>query len=201
MTIFQDPNIMYILLAGGFLLIFLAIISPGTGLLELGAVFVFILAGYGIYTNNLPINLWALVVLVVGVIPFLVAVRTSRQLIFLVVAIVAFAIGSAYLFQGQAWWEPGVNPILALVISGLIGSYLWIAFRKAFEAEARMPVHDLGALIGQVGEAKTNVEMDGAVQVGGQLWSAYSKARIPAGSRVRVVAREGFILEVEQVQG
>jgi membrane-bound ClpP family serine protease len=51
-------------------------------------------------------------------------------------------------------------------------------------------------LIGQTGEAKTRVREEGSVQVAGELWSARSDKPVPAGSRVRVVSREGFVLVV-----
>jgi membrane-bound ClpP family serine protease len=53
-------------------------------------------------------------------------------------------------------------------------------------------------LVGQPGEARTEVYNDGSVQVSGELWSARSDHPIPAGSHVRVVGREGFVLVVEK---
>jgi len=56
---------------------------------------------------------------------------------------------------------------------------------------------DLNTLIGQVGTSKTHVHREGSVQVEGELWSARSKDPIAEGKPVKVVARDGFILEVE----
>jgi membrane-bound serine protease (ClpP class) len=72
---------------------------------------------------------------------------------------------------------------------------------KTLEVEKTRPVHDLEALIGVIGEAKTDIHADGSVQVAGELWTARSKQPVPLGSRVRVIGRDGFILEVEQEQG
>ena len=110
-----DPNVAYLMLVLGVLLAILAMFTPGTGLLELGALLILILAGWEIY--NLPINLWALLMLVLGVFPFLLAVRQSQKTVFLGAAIVSFVLGSSFLFRGDQWWQPAVNPILALVIS------------------------------------------------------------------------------------
>jgi membrane-bound ClpP family serine protease len=57
--------------------------------------------------------------------------------------------------------------------------------------------HDLGKIIGDIGEAKTDIFTEGSVQVGSELWSARSDALIPSGSKVRIVKRDGFTLEVE----
>jgi membrane-bound serine protease (ClpP class) len=199
MEIFLNPNLVYVLLVLGFVLLFTALATPGTGFVELAALFVLLLAGWGVVYNQALVNWWALPILLGAVILFVFSVRKPRQFIFLALSLVALVFGSAYLFRGQAWWQPAVNPFLALGVSLLAGGYMWLVMRKALEALARRPTHNLDNLINQVGEAKTAIDAEGTVQVGGQLWSARSTAPIPAGVPVRVVAREGFILVVEQV--
>ena len=197
MEILINPNIAYLLIVVGIVMVIMALFAPGTGILELGAFFVLLLAFWEI--SQLPINLWALALLVLGVIPFIVAVRKSHKLIYLAIALVAFIIGSIYLFKGDYWWQPGVNPILAIVTSVLASGFLWIAISKVLESENLRPQHDLTQLIGEVGEAKTDIFVEGSVQLESELWSARSAELIPSGSNVRVVKRDGFILEVEPV--
>jgi membrane-bound ClpP family serine protease len=198
-VILYNPNVAYLLLVGGLILVITALFSPGTGILELSALVALVLGGVMMFNLGVEINLWALALLILGVIPFILAVRRSRKLIFLGIAIVAFVVGSAYLFQGEKWWQPGVDPLLALVVSLAAGGYIWIATTKVLEADQTRPTHDLGALIGALGEAKTPILNEGTVQVQGELWSAQSQTPIPDGAPIRVVGREGFILEVTQV--
>jgi membrane-bound serine protease (ClpP class) len=200
MNILLDPNVAYLLLVFGAMLAVLAVFSPGTGLLELGALVCLALAGYGVYSNNLPINIWALALLVLGVLPFLVAITRSGNRVFLIIVIPAFVIGSAYFFQSDTWWRPGVNPFLALLVSSMAGGYLWIATNKVLEAERTAPTHDLKSLIGKTGETKTEVRQEGTVQVAGELWTAHSEQPIPADTEVRVTGIEGFVLEVEPLK-
>ncbi len=197
MEILIDPNLAYVLLVVGIVMGIMALFAPGTGVLEVGALFVLFLAGWEI--SQLTINVWALAVLVLGVIPFIVAVRKSRNLVFLIVALVAFVVGSTYLFRGESWWQPGVNPFLALIVSVLASGFLWIATTKVLESEKMRPRHNLEKIIGDFGEAKTDIFNEGSVQINSELWSAHSSMPIPLGSKVRVVKREGFILEVEPV--
>ncbi len=196
-NILLNPNLAYLLLVGGFSLALMAILAPGTGVLEIGAFFTLLLAGFAIY--RLPINYWALVILLVGVFPFVLAVRKSRQLIFLVIAFLALIIGSAYIFQGDLWWQPVVNPILAVVVSLLVGGFFWIVASKTLQADLAIPAHDLGVIIGAEGEAKSDIYEEGSVQVLGELWTARSSEPIPDGSIVRVIGRDGFVLEVCKV--
>jgi membrane-bound serine protease (ClpP class) len=190
-----NPNLAYILLVVGSLLAILAIFTPGTGVLEIGAIFILILAGWLVY--NLQVNLWALVVLVLGVIPFIIAVRRSGQRIYLGAAILAFIIGSSFLFSGGEWWEPAVNPILSTVVSMLSAGFIWFTITKVMEAEKRTPSHDLSSLVGAIGETQTPVLNEGSAQIQGELWTVRSREPIPSKTKVRVVNREGFVLEVE----
>ncbi|MBN1146347.1 MAG: hypothetical protein JXA78_03755 [Anaerolineales bacterium] len=200
MDILLDPNIAYLLLAGGLVLAFLAILNPGTGFLEIVAVFALLLSGWSIYNLADQINWWAVLVILAGALLFIVAVYRFNRLLLLAAAIAAVVIGSAFMFRGPQWWQPAVNPVLAASVGVLSGGFFWVAARKAIEANCTRPTHDLDALVGVAGEAKTEVHLDGSVQVAGELWSAISKEPIAEGVRVRVVGREGFVLHVEAIE-
>lgn len=193
-----NPNIAYLALVLGLLLALMALLTPGTGIFEIGALFALLLAGWGVY--NLPINFWALVVLVVSIVPFLLALRQKGRYLYLGLSILALVIGSAFLFRGEAWWTPAVHPLLALVASALTGWFVWFATVKVLEARGEHLAHDPQALLGSLGEAKTAIHEEGSVQVAGELWSARSEHSIPNGAQVRVVGREGLILLVESVK-
>ena len=195
MDFLLDPNIAYLILLGGIVLGLLAIVTPGTGLLELGAFFCVVLAGYAIY--NLSVNWWALILLALSVVPFLFAVRKPKREIYLGLSIFLLVIGSVFLFAVDGW-KPAVNPLLAIVASGMTAAFLWVVVQKSVQAATARPSHDLESLIGRLGEARTAIHDDGSVYVNGEMWSAKSESSIPAGSHIRVVRREGFILVVEK---
>jgi membrane-bound serine protease (ClpP class) len=195
MDFLLDPDVAYLVLMAGILLSLLAMVSPGTGLLELGALFGLALAGYAVY--NLNINFWAIIVIMLSVIPFLMAVRTPKREYLLALALLGLVVGSVFLFAKENGL-PAVNPILAAVASILLTLFIWIAVRKSIQAALATPSHDLERLVGKTGEARTEVYNEGSVQVNGELWSARSDHMIPAGSHIRVVSRDGFILLVEK---
>ena len=192
-----NPNVVYLFIIGGFSLAFMAILTPGSGILEIAGLFVLLLAGWGIF--NLPINYWALALLIVGVFPPLIALRKTKKIYFLAISVVTLVVGSAFLLKGENWYSLAVNPGLAIVVSILIGGFFWIATQKVLEADAAPPSHDLSALIGSVGEAKSYIHQEGSVQVNKELWTARSEEPIEPGARIRVIDREGFILIVEKV--
>ncbi|MGA2502903.1 MAG: NfeD family protein [Anaerolineales bacterium] len=193
MAILLDPNIAYILLVFGSILLLMAIVTPGTHLLEGGAIFLLALAGYAIY--NLGFNVWALIVLILSLIPFIYSIQKPKREPILALSLLGVIIGSVYLFPSNGLL-PAVNPFLALVVSVIAAGFLWLAVRKGMQAYHARPLQDLSALIGKTGQAKTRVEVDGVVQMAGELWSARSEIPVPAGGRVRVVSREGFVLVV-----
>lgn len=190
-----DPNIAYLILVGAALVTMMAVLNPGTGVLEIVALFLWLISGYVIF--NLPINFWALGLMLVGGVLFLLSLRMIKNLVYLGLSIAAVIAGSIFLFD-QPGWQPAVNPVLAVIVSILVAGFVWVVAQKALEADSMRPSHDLDALIGKEGEAKTSISDEGSVQVAGELWSAKSNQVITEGSHVRIIGRDGFILVVEQ---
>jgi membrane-bound serine protease (ClpP class) len=195
MDFLLDPNIAYLILLGAVLLGMMAIASPGTGLFEIGAFFCIALAGYAIY--HLSFNWWALILLGLSIVPFVYAIQKPKRELYLALSILLLVIGSVFMFP-RTEAQAIVNPFVAIIASALVAGFLWIAVRKSVEATGMRPTHDLTALVGQIGEARTRVNDEGSVLVAGELWSARSEKPIPAGSSVRVLGRDGFILIVEK---
>ena len=50
------------------------------------------------------------------------------------------------------------------------------------------------------GITRTVIHHEGAVYVGGEEWSAHSKKPIPANTHVKVISKQGFVLEVEEIK-
>lgn len=190
------PNVAYLILLGGILLGLMALVTPGTGLFEVGAFFCLVLAGYAVY--NLSFNWWALVILLLSIVPFIYAIQKPKREHFLGLSILMLVVGSVFLFAVDGW-KPAVNPFIAFLASGSIAAFLWVVVRKTSQAAGARPAHDLEALIGLIGEAKSKVHDEGSVYVAGEMWSARSEKSIPAGSSIQVVRREGFVLVVEKI--
>jgi len=194
MEILLNPNIAYLILAFTLMITVLAILSPGTGILELGALFMLALVAWEVY--NLSFNWWALITLALGMGFFFLAVRRPKQPVFLIVSIAALVIGSAFLIPSDVWWKPAVNPVLALLVSLMLTGFFWVVTHKILEARQAPPRLDLNLVLGETGEAKTDIHEEGTVLIGSELWSARSPDRIPRGTHVQVTGRNGFVLDV-----
>ncbi len=194
---FLFSNLLYLVLVAGLWLAALAIVSPGTGILEVLALFS--LTGAGLGTLIFPLNIWAVGVMVVGVVFLVLSLRLKRTDVWLGLSAMAFSLGSVFLFRLKTG-GPAVHPLLALVVSLLTLGYFWLALRKAIAAHQAEPRFDLAALTGQVGEARTAIDPTGSVYVAGELWTARSDSHINVGGHVRVRDREGLTLIVEPIE-
>jgi len=189
-----NPNIGYIALMASMLLTLMALLSPGTGVLEAGALVLLVFCGWLIY--NLPTQLWALVLMLVGFVPLVLSTKRRWHYGYLIASIVCFLVGAAFIFKGESW----VHPLLLLIVSALEGGAFWVVARKTLEAYLETPIQDLSRLIGTVGEARTDIYQEGAMFTNGELWSARSSSLIAKGKPVRVLDREGLILIVEEMK-
>ncbi len=196
-----NPNVSYVLLVLGLLTAILALLAPGTGLLEAGAMITLVLAGYGII--NQPVNWWALLVIIAGAVPFALGLVLRQpyknRVRLLMVSAAIFLVGSAFLVRGESWY-PAVNPFLILVLWPIVLGLTWFVAAKGLEASAAHPVFDPDQLVGMTGKASTDIRGEGSVYVNGEEWTAFSRSFIPAGSTVRVLQRNGLTLEVDLVK-
>jgi membrane-bound serine protease (ClpP class) len=188
------PNLLYLLLVAGIWLAALALLSPGTGVLELLAFIA--LAGAGLGTLVLPLNSWALVLMGLGVVFYILSLRIEKFEIWLVFSALTLSVGSAFLFRTS---EPGpaVSPLLALAVSLLTLGYFWLAVRSSLRAQHERPSIDPSNVLGEIGEVRTDLDPTGSIYVAGELWTARADEVIRTGEKVRVVDREGLLLIVE----
>lgn len=197
MNFLLDPNVAYLILVIGVILGMLALFTPGTGLLEIGALFTIFLAGYAMY--HLPIRVWALVLLAVGIVPFIFALRKFKQWYWLVPAILSSVLGSVFLFKSDTSLT-AINPWFATLVSIVSVVLMWVIGIKTLEAIRLRPSQDLSRLIDEIGEARTDILNEGTVYTAGEEWTARSDTLIPAGSQVKVVGREGLVLKVVKAE-
>lgn len=194
-----DPNVAYTLLVLTLLSITLAVLIPGTGAVEVMALVLTVLSGYTLL--NLPMRLWALGLLGLGLLTFIWPIWVRRgQRFWIWISLAALVVGSAFLFA-----LPGrliaVHPAVLAANVLLLGGYFWFGVHRGLEAlQAQPKVSHLEQLIGQIGETRTPVHHSGSVYVEGELWSARSTTPIPSGQRVRVIGRKGLTLLVEPAE-
>ena len=188
-------NVYYLCLVLGFWTAAMALATPGTGLIEAGALVLLAIAGVGMF--SWPVNLWAFLPLGLGLAAFVLSlVQRHRAGTWLLASAGLVSLGSIFLYE-SASGGAAVHPLLALVMTLLTVVFFWLGVRRGIEVQLAAPTVDASTVIGLIGETRSTVHRSGTVYVGGELWSARSEETIPSGKRVRVRALDGLVVEVD----
>lgn len=191
-------NLLYLVLVAGVWLSVLAVVTPGTGMLELLVLAAIVLTGFGAFYH--PFNAWAFLILLAGGVALVFALRRKEFEIWLIGSAVLFSAGSVFLYRLEDG-RVGVHPLLALVVSLMTVGYFWWAVRGVIEAHRQMPVQDTAALIGKTGQVRTTLDPIGSVYIAGELWTARGRETIGVGDTVKVIGLDGLTLEVDTFTG
>ena len=197
MEFLLNPDIAFIFLGAALLMTIFALLAPGSGVLEIIALVLLFAVGYSV--ANLPVNVWALALLSIGIVSVVMTFRRARQWYFIAGSILLLTIGLVFVYRGKVS-VLGVNPLLAVIGAAGIGGFVWIIGNNISKTFHQKPYSDLNSMAGMVGRATTDISTDGSVHVDGESWSATSDEPIPAGSQIEVIRRDGLVLKVEVVK-
>jgi membrane-bound serine protease (ClpP class) len=200
MQVFLNPNVGYVLIVSAVTLLLLTINDRKSILPKVVMVLCF--AGAGVEFVYLKGNAWAFLVIALSPLPFFIALRQPRvSLALLVLTVLMLTLGSFFLFLGQNG-RPAVNYGFAGLVSALCGSFLWITSDRMRNVRGVRLSDDPNSVVGLMGEVRTDIESHaaGSVLVEGELWQARSKTPIRAGSTVRVLRQDGFVLTVKEAE-
>jgi membrane-bound serine protease (ClpP class) len=190
-----DPEIAFSLLLLGVFGIIFELYNPGIGLAGILGAIALILGFYAM--SVLPTN-WAGVALVVLAVGLLVVdLQTAGLGVWTFGGVVSLILGGTLLFSGAAP-ELRLSPVAigAAVLVTLV--FFASVMTAALRVRLRRPITGEEAIVGTVGEAKTDIAPEGTVLTKGTLWRARTmETGIAAGSRVEVKATEGLVLLVE----
>ena len=190
-----SPELAFLLLLAGIFGLIFELYNPGIGLagiLGAGAL------GMGFYGFSvLPTNWLGVLLVVVSVVLLLVDLHTG--------GLGGWSIGGlALMVAGGLMMFSGADPALSLspwaIVAAVLGTVLFFVsvMTAALRVRLRRPITGEEAMVGAVGEAKTDIAPEGTVVTKGTLWRARTmEMGIAAGSKVQVKATEGLVLLVE----
>jgi len=196
-----DPNIAFLLLVFGILGLSIEINHPGMILPGVAGGICIVLALFSLHL--LPVNYVAVLLILLGFALFILEAKFVSHGILAAGGVVAMVLGAMFLIESppipelRVRWEVALSVALPLaVITVIILRYAWKSFRWRVASGRE-------GLIGQVGEVRREIAdgRKGMVLVAGELWEAVARRPIAVGERVRVVAAQGLLLEVEPFTG
>ncbi|HET90762.1 MAG TPA: nodulation protein NfeD [Chloroflexi bacterium] len=198
--VITEPNIAYLLLSLGTLLLLAELSDPGLSVAGAGAVVSYIVAFMAL--GSLPVNWAAIGLLALSVVFFVVGLLTDTEAVVTVVGLVPFILGSLLLFSPFTPTSPAtpvvrVSPWLIGVMAASMIAFSFLVLRAIIAAARRPPQAGAQRLIGRKGIAQTDLAPGGQVRVDFEDWSAVTTVgEIRAGDPVRVTGIAGVRLQV-----
>ncbi|MFN3687077.1 NfeD family protein [Salinarimonas sp.] len=188
-----NPNVAYILMLIGIYGIILEFANPGTIFSGVIGVISLVLGLYAL--NLLPYDATGLVLIGLGLVLMVAEALTPSFGILGIGGAVAFAFGSLMLFPDDV---PGIemSPIVAIAASAATALIVVVVVGAALRAFRRPPAAGDRALARESGRVVAWAGGTGEVEVHGERWHARAARPLEPGTRVRVIAREGLVLDV-----
>jgi membrane-bound serine protease (ClpP class) len=91
----------------------------------------------------------------------------------------------------------GERPLIAISVSAAFGAITVFLVRLAVRARRRKARIGADAMVGRPATAMEALGPQGHVLVEGEIWQAEASAPVPAGTALRVVGHDQFLLRVE----
>ena len=193
----SDPNVAYILMLLGIYGLFFELWNPGYVLPGVVGGICLLLALYAFQV--LPINFAGLGLIILGI-AFMVAEAFMPSFGALGIGgVIAFVVGSIILMDTDVEGYTIAWPLIAAV-AVLSAVFFFAVVVLALKARKRDVVSGREEMIGAIGEALENFKEAGRVRVHSEEWQAQSNVALKRGQKVKVVALEGLLLQVEPYQ-
>ena len=146
---------------------------------------------------TLPVNPWALLLVLVAFLLLVTAHQRGRLLVLTVTGAAALQIGGMTLIDGGGQ----IDPRWWLVVASVLAVLFFFLLAMPTVQRARLSTETIGreTLIGETGTALGDFDPDGVVEVQGARWrgTAHREAGISAGAPVVVTGVDGMFLEIE----
>jgi membrane-bound serine protease (ClpP class) len=190
-----SPSVVFLLLIVGLSLMVFEFFTMGIGLA--GATGAAAVAGALYGGSHLPVTWWALGLLVLSTFGFAIDVQAGHQGFWTGVGVVGLLAGALRLFGGSS----ALDVPLWLVALIFVGQIIFMLGGMTVAVRNRFSIPTVGrdSMVGELGEARTELNPDGVVTVRGAPWRARTHRGRPVspGGAVRVVAVDRLVLEVE----
>ncbi len=191
-----DPNIALLMLVAGALLIYLEFNTPGTIVPGALGTLMVLLAIFGL--NLLPIRFTAVLLLVAALALLILEAKIGGHGVLAIAGIVCLTFGTLTLVAAPVP-EMGISLAVALGVSAGFGVITVLLVRLAVRARRMKSRLGVDAMVGSRATAMEPLNPEGHVLVEGEIWLAVAPQPVAAGSTLRVVGHEQYLLRVTAV--
>jgi membrane-bound serine protease (ClpP class) len=193
----SDPNIAYILLLVGLAGLYFEFSTPGVILPGVVGGICLILAFFAMQT--LPVNYAGVALILFSIILFIAEIKIISHGILTIGGIVSLIIGSVMLFETP---DPALRVSWSVLVPAVAVTSLFFitVIAIAIKAQLKKPQGGQDALVGEEGEAVTDIFEEGNVLIHGEYWSAVSDTPVKKGTKVRVIRAEHLKIKIEPIE-
>jgi membrane-bound serine protease (ClpP class) len=198
MSIIGNPNIAYLLLISGLLLLLFEIFHPG-GILP--GVLGFIMAAAGIIgLSALPINFWGLALIILAMVLFFLEIKVTSWGMLAIGGLISMIFGSLILIEHTGVEFPEISPLLIIGASVIMLAFFVFVLSKGLQIQLRKPVTGMAGMMGEEGQTTSETDTEsGKAMVRGEYWDVMAeRGTIAAGEPIVVVGHDRFKLIVKK---
>ena len=200
LDVLSDPNIAYILMLLGMYGLIFELYNPGSILPGVVGGISLILAFYSMHT--LPINYAGLALILFAVILFIADIKVASHGLLSLGGVISLILGSMMLIRSDSALE-FVQLSFSVILTCAALTLVFFMFLVGIGVRALRSKPSTGqeGLVGEIGEAMSQLDPTGTVLVHGEIWNAVTLAgTIPPHSKIRVVKLENLTLTVEEIR-
>lgn len=191
-VVLVDPNLSFLILIAGILGLYWELYAPGSIFPGVIGLFLLCAGVFGLW-ENAPTWYGSLLILL-GFVLLAAELKLGGHGISGASGAVLLLIGAVAVVRGPRRINPAVATAvsLALCAIAIFLGYLALRVRRS------KLLTGVERLVGQVGEARTEISPRGTVLVRGEYWQARSNVPIPTGARVSVERVQDMTLDVKE---
>jgi membrane-bound serine protease (ClpP class) len=202
LQVLTNPNVTFLLLTVGVQALLIEISAPGGWVAGFIGVVCLALGTYGL--GILPVNWFGLIFLITSFVLFILDIKAPTHGALTAAGLASFIVGALVLFN-----SPGtpsfqrVSVPLVIGVSLATGALFLTILTFALRAQQRPVEVGWEALVGRIGDARTELAPAGTVQVAGELWSATliePDDHVSEGTRIEVIGVDGLKLIVRPLE-
>jgi membrane-bound serine protease (ClpP class) len=189
------PEILFLLLLGALAGLGTEISHPGLifpGVLGVLCLILFLFA-----SQIIPVNWAGVLLIILAIVLFIAEVKITSYGLLTVGGLVAMILGAMMLIDSSAP-ELQISPWTLVPLVLVFAAFTLALVRLVVQAQMRRAKTGMEGLVGQEGEAVTDLDPEGWVRVQGERWQARAEESMKEGESIQVVSGDGLRLRVRK---
>jgi membrane-bound serine protease (ClpP class) len=183
----SNPNVAYLLLMLGILGIFFEISQPGVILPGAIGALALLLAFIGF--QALPVNYIGGLLILLAIVLFILEINVVSYGMLSIGGLIAMTFGSLILVDSPAPYLQISRTVIAVTIA-VCGGFISLVMIFVVRTQKSRYFSGLEGIVGERGQAVTELNPSGRVYVHGEYWDAHAEEPIAAGDQIEIVRAE-----------